>query len=150
MENIELIKSFCARLGMEVEDSSDGVFTFEVDERVFTIHNLEEIGQIVLTGELGNLPPENNEMLYKALLEAQHMFVATGGATFSIDPDTNKFILCKSLVSLILDADSFFAEAESFINVLHTWANTINDYRGETAPANEELPPFGNNNFLTV
>lgn len=148
MENFELIKSFAGRLGIELEKNDDGSYPFSVDDRIFTIYDLEECRRIVLSGDLGLPPPENREKLYEALLEAQHMFASTAGATFSIDPETGNFTLCKPLVPAVLDNDAFFAEAENFINSLHMWADVIGNYRA--APVEADVPPPFGNGFMAV
>lgn len=137
---------------MEIEANDDGIYSFNVDEHVFTIHDLDACDRIVLAGDLGVPPPENKERLYKTILEAQHLFKASAGATFSIDPETGNFTLCKSLMSAVLDDEGFFSEAESFLNTLHTWADIIRDYRAEASkPEDDTLPdPFGSNGFMAV
>lgn len=153
MDNFELIKNFSERLGLNIEKNEDCSYFFNVDERTFTIHDLTECDRIVLMGDLGLPPPQNKESLYKSILEAQHMFKSTGGATISIDPETENFSICKALVSAVLDNDSFFAEVEDFINTFHTWADIIRDYRGNVTtgePDIGETPPSLNDGFIFV
>lgn len=149
MENFELIKNFAGRLGIELEKSDDGTYHFNIDDRIFTILDLEECSRIVLVGDLGLPPPENKEKLYESLLEAQHMFASTAGATFSRDPKTGNLTLCKSLVPAVLDDDGFFADAENFINSLHLWADIIRDYRTTTVDSEDGPSPLSSG-FMVV
>ena len=133
MDSFNLIEMFGERLGMTLERNPDGVYQFETDGRAFSIHDIYECGRIVFLGDLGHSSPECREKLCVALLEAQHMLKNTAGAAFSLDPETGGFSLCKVLVPAILDIDGFFVEVEGFVNVLHTWAEIIRNFRPETA-----------------
>lgn len=150
MESYELIKNFGLRLGIELVQSDTGVYTFEVDGRNFVIHDLPEHNQVVIFGELGAVPPGNNEKLYRSLFEAQHMFASTAGATFSINPETESFFICKYFITTALDNDIFFTEIENFINILHTWADIIANYREDVTPITDEPSIFNNDGFITV
>ena len=90
MESSELIKSFGERLSVELALDTDGACAIDVDGLAVTINDLTEISSIALTGDLGEPPPENLEALYKALLEANHLFNGTAGATLSLDASTGE------------------------------------------------------------
>ena len=150
MDSFKLIEQFGSRLGVALKRDPNGVYVFEIDGRTFSIHDLCECDRIVLCGDLGHPPPECREKLCVALLEAQYMLKNTAGATFSIDPETERFSLCKVLVSAVLDTDGFFTEAENFINALHTWAAVIQNFRPETPAASEENRNYLDLGFLSV
>jgi hypothetical protein len=150
MDNFNLIEQFGKRLGMALERNPDGAYHFEIDERSFAILNIPECERIILSGDLGHPPPECREKLCVVLLEAQHMLKNTAGATFSIDPETGNFSLCKALVPAVIDVDGFFAEVENFINALHAWADIIRDFRPKTATTSDEPPHFGGSGFMAV
>ena len=150
MDSFRLIEDFGERLGMTLGRDPDGAYLFEIDGRAFAIHDIAECDRIVLFGDLGHPPPECTEKLCIALLEAQHMLKGTAGATFSIDPETGGFALCKALVPAVLDSDAFFREAESFIDTLQTWAEIIGDFRAEAAPDGGEPPRFPDSGFMSV
>ena len=150
MDSFKLIENFGERLGMTLGHNPDGVYLFEIDGRAFSIHDIPECSRIVLSGDLGHPPPECREKLCVALLEAQHMLKNTAGATFSLDPEAGNFTLCKALVPAILDTDGFFAEAESFVNTLHAWADIIRDFRPETTSADDDPPVLHDSSYITV
>ena len=150
MDNFKLIKYFGEQLGIDLDRNPDGAYAFEVDGLAFAIHDLDDCGRIVLSGDIGHPPPEGRERLYKTLLEAQHMLKCTGGATFSINPDTGNLTLCKVLVTAILDDGEFFQETENFINVLHSWAGVISNCCSEIASEGEKLPFFHNSDMISV
>ena len=150
MDSFKLIEKFGERLGMALGRDPDGAYHFEIDGRAFSIHGIADCERIVLSGDLGHPPPEGREKLCVVLLEAQHMLKNTAGATVSLDPETGNFSLCKALVPAVLDADSFFAETESFVNALHAWADIIRDFRPETSTGDNEPPSFHDSGFLPV
>lgn len=123
---------------------------FRFTEESFAIHDLDECSRIVLSGDLGHPPPECREKLCVALLEAPHMLKNSAGATFSLNPETGNFSLCKTLVPAVLDADGFFAETESFVNTLHAWADIIRDFRPELAAAAGDPPGLHDSSYITV
>lgn len=128
----ELLKAFSEKLGGGVDLTPDesGAVVLDVDEMQVSIMGLEEVGQVVLTGVVGEPPPEDHlERLYKSILEANHNFVGTFGATLSIDPENGNVGLCKSIPLSLADGDSFFTDVEHFINVLETWRRLVEDFR---------------------
>jgi hypothetical protein len=150
MDSFKLIEKFGERLGFSLERNPDGIYLFEIDGRAFSIHDIHECERIILSGALGHPPPGCREKLCVALLEAQHMLKNTAGATFSIDPETGNFSLCKVLVPAILHTDDFFIEAENFINALHAWADIIHNFHPETAATYDEPPRFHDSGFMAV
>lgn len=146
----ELIADFGARLNMEIESDADGIYTFDVEGMTFTIHDLASLDQVAFTGDLGQPPPENPTGLYRLVLEGQYLFQETQGATISINPETGNFTFCRSLELNATNADTFFATAEQFINVLEAWQKIIQNYRAaDPAPAVEASEPFPQSNFLS-
>jgi len=133
MEYRELIDQFAEKLGGDVEitPDEDGTVMLEVDGMPLTIMGMEEVGQAALVGVVGEPPPADKmERLYKAILEANHNFAGTGGATFSINPDTGDVSLCRLIPLALADADGFFTETERFVNTLETWRKIVEDFRG--------------------
>ncbi|MBO5939855.1 MAG: type III secretion system chaperone [Kiritimatiellae bacterium] len=150
MDNFKLIRHFGEQLGINLERNPDGAYLFEIDGRAFSIYDLCDCGRIILSGDLGHTPHEGGELLYKTLLEAQYMLESTSGATFSIHPDTGDLTLCKILVPEILDNDSFFREAESFVNALHSWAGIISNFRPEIKTEGDGASIIDNSRFISV
>ena len=151
MESLEIIKKFGKKIGIDIEPSDEGVYMFEVDQMLVTFHVMPELDTIVLTGDIGEPPPEKLENLYKTMLQAQYLFQNTYGATISLNPETNRFVLCKALSCKILDDDSFFGETEQFINTLDVWVKLVKNFR-DAASLSEEtgtpMPSFGSDGFI--
>jgi len=154
----ELLAAFGEKLGGGVELTPDdaGAVVLDVDEMQLTILGLEDVGQVVLTGVVGEPPPEDRiENLYRAILEANHNFGGTFGATLSINPDDGNVSLCKALPLALADGDSFFADVEHFINVLETWKKLVEDFRGAEMEdpdhaAGRRFPEDGHDGFMQV
>lgn len=135
----ELITDFASRLGMTLESTPDGVYTFDVEGMAFAIHDLSTVDAVAFTGDLGQPPPENPEGLYRLALEAQYLFQNTQGATLSINPENGNFTLCRTLGLTALDVESFFVAAEQFVNTLEVWGKIVQNYRAIVAqPSNAE------------
>ena len=153
MDSLEIIKAFGEKVGIGFEPGADGSCAFEADGLLVTISDLHEIDSIALVGDLGEPPPERLESLYKTLLEANHLFGGTAGATVSCDPETGRLALCRVLPCKMLDSDSFYAEAERFVSTLENWAKIIRDFRA--APPGGDSPPVSmpgghNSGFIAV
>ena len=152
MEAKELMVDIAKRIGIAY-DGGDA-FSFEADGLVVVINHLPELDAVVLTGDIGEPPPERLEGLYRTLLGANHLFGGTAGATISLNPDTSRIALCLALPLATLDGDKFYAEVERFVNTAETWAKIVADYRTATDVASEieeEAPPaFSGNGFMQV
>ena len=151
MEANELINELGKRLGIELK-LEEGACTIMAGDLFVTMNAFSELDAIVLTGDLGEPQPENLANLYKAMLEGNHLFSGTAGATLSLNHETNCFSLCKALPCRLMDVDSFYAEIERFVNTLEVWSKLVQNYRGNGADeqSNSTTPSFGGNDFIRV
>ena len=149
MEAHELLKALGEAIGIELAFDEDGIAAFAADDMGVTLRNLPETGAIVIEGDLGAPPPENPIGLYKAVLESQHLFRDTVGATISIDPDTGRFTLCRVLVAQLFDGPSFVDAVGRFISTQEIWTHFVRDYREEAATPAPDMS-FGGNGFIQV
>ena len=125
-----IIEAFCKRLGIKSEADTEGVFSFSDDAGEFAIHDLSEEGILLLTGDLGRVPPNHAEGLFRLMLEAQHNFRETAGTTFSIDGERDCFALSRVIPCATLDEDVLFHEVERFVNLFEAWMHIIRNYEG--------------------
>ena len=99
-----------------------------------------ERGLVLMSTDLGEIPPDGSERLYRTLLEANNLFEGTAGATLALDAATGRFRLQKyePLDELSNDAK---AKVESFIETALFWSRAIADFR----PPGDlpEVPPGG-------
>ena len=152
MEASEIIKAFCEKVGVGFEPDADGSVTLDVDGATVIINDLREINAVALVGDLGEPQPERLDALYKLMLEANHLFGGTAGATISCNPKTGHFALCRVLPCVALDGDFFFAEAERFVSTLESWTKIVREFRD--APPTDDSPMMasdaGSSGFITV
>ena len=148
METSELIKSLGVKLGIQLKPNDDGFYSFEADDLAITIFDLLELDSIALNGDLGLPPPEAPEALYKAMLEANHLFRDTNGATISLNPDNGHIEICKALHCKLMDADLFFTEVERFVNLMEVWSNLVKNYRGSSS--DDSIPSLDTRGFMQV
>ena len=148
----ELISGLGSKIGVELT-SDDGSCVINVDDMVVTLMSLPDSDRLAVYGEIGDPPPEGLEQLLSAMLEANHLFAGTAGATISRDHETGRFHLCRQEPLAILDADSLAALVESFVNTLEIWRKAIVSYRPvakSAAEGSDEGPQFGANGFFRV
>ena len=80
---------------------------------------------MLVSAIVGELPQEGGEELCRTLLEANHLFEGTGGATFSVEPETQqiRFEFC-GILDLIGDAEDEKL-MENFLNIAESWRKRI-------------------------
>ena len=148
----ELISGLGSKIGVELT-SEDGECVINADDMVVTLMSLPDSDRLAVHGEIGDPPPEGLEQLLSAMLEANHLFAGTAGATISRDHETGRFHLCRHEPLAILDADSLAALVESFVNTLGIWRKAIASYRPvakSVSEGSDEGPQFGATGFVQV
>ena len=131
MEFKELIADFAARVGVteSVEVDEESRCAFEIDGMGVIAQGLDEIGIVSLLAFIAPPPPERLERLYRRLLEANHLYRETFGATLSVDPESGLVCLVKHLPAATLDGEGFFREAGLFTNVIAHWKAVVENFR---------------------
>ena len=141
MDYQKLLTELGEQLGgtLDLTPDATGTVSLAVDSLRVNILGLEEIGQVVLSGDLGEPPPQGLERLYQAMLEAQHLFQGTGGATFSRNPEDGHLALCHAFAGDLLDGAGLAQKLEHFVNTLETWSKQIADYRADESEVRDEV-----------
>ena len=146
MELEALVKDLGSRLGVTIETSPEGAFDLEVDGMPMAVRPVDDGRAVSLFAVIGQPPPERLEALYAMLLKANHLFAGTAGATLSLDPETNDVSLYRVLDLRVLDADTFYAEMERFVNSLDAWRTVVTEFRASEpsfGAVDAEPPRFG-------
>ena len=125
-----IIEAFCDRLGIKSGAGTEGVYSFAVDAGEFAVRDLSEEGILLLAADLGQVPSRNAEGFFRLMLEAQHNFRETAGATFSIDGERECLVLSRVIPCATLDEDVLFHEVERFVNLFEAWMHIIRNYEG--------------------
>ncbi len=150
MKSTELIHNLGEKIGLALEFDADGACSFEANDMVVTLIDLPQADCIVLSGDLGEPPPEHLEALYKKILEAQFLFRDTAGATISVNPEDGHFALCRQLPCPTLEPATFLTAVKHFIHTLGTYADIVKNFRAENADSAAEtiaLPPIADGFF---
>ncbi len=153
----ELTKALFAKLGITPPVQEDGVCSIEIDGMIVSLVEADVDNALLLHGIVGDPPPAADDRFGALLLQANHLFQGTGGATLSQDPESREYALQRQLPLVLLDADSLVAELERFVNSLERWRHLLADFRPveEEAlklAADENLPPlaFEDDGFISV
>lgn len=87
-----------------------------------------ERNRVLLSADLGEPPPEGAETLYRTMLEANHLFSGTAGATLALDEASGRFRLQKAELpdELANDVDGTLV---AFIETALNWCRAIEDFR---------------------
>ena len=117
----ELVHEFNRAAGLEEVPATDGVWKFSADGAVFGVLADEAGEKVYLFGEIPAPVPDKEDVFRKTMLEANYFFNGTGGATFSINPETGAYTLIAAERLDRLAPESFFAFVEKFVNTLATW-----------------------------
>ncbi len=136
----ELMVETGRKLGIELV-THDGMTQLTVDDMDVSILELVELESIVLSGVIGEPPPQGLEPLYRAMLEANYSFAGTAGATLAVNPENGVLTLTRLVPSVRLDADALVSVLEGFVNVLEMWRKIVADYRPNVADASSTSSP---------
>lgn len=135
MELNELMKAFGDKVGIAgLEPNDQGEYLLSFDD--MSVGFKEDIAtkSLIIASSFAEKPEEGSDRLAEILLGANHLFVATAGNTIAFDPNEKNYVLQRREPLAMLDADSFMAIAESFVNSLEQYKNLVNEFR----PALEE------------
>ena len=153
MDLEQLIAAFDSEVGLEQAQAVDGVWKFSADGHVFGVM-ADDLGEnVFFFGEVPAPSQDREESFRKAVLEANFFMRGTGGAVFSINPETGAYTLVQSERLDRLDPKSFFSLVERFVNTLATWKGISNAAQaGDDAsvPDGEESPAFGRPGLMQV
>ena len=92
------------------------------------VQGVGERNLVLMSADLGEVPPDGGERLYRTMLEANNLFEGTAGATLALDAATGCFRLQRyeSPDELANDAK---AKVETFIETALFWSRAIADFR---------------------
>lgn len=121
----------------------------EFDDLGVVIQGLDEVNLVSFLSAVGEPPPERLEELYRALLEANHLFRWTSGATLSLDPEDGWVYLCKFVPYEALDGERLAKELENFANAVAGWRTYIKDFRASDVRKNADEDDFPGSPFAS-
>lgn len=122
----ELIRGLALLFGLEPEE------LLKVEE--IAVHGLSiglqfegdaDAGDVVFYAPLGEPAPEHASALYPQLLQANHLWAGTGGATLSVHPASGEVILMGRLPLERLQAEHFVQVLDVFTDAAVYWRDRI-------------------------
>lgn len=126
MELKDLMEAFATAFKIvDLKPDDTGIYNVKIDEMKVSFATDPDVPRLVTWGEVGELPPEGREKLFRVLLESMYMGKATGGATFSIEEGTDKLIFHRIDLLDTLDVESFATMLDRFVNILEKWRGIL-------------------------
>lgn len=117
------------------------------------LQNTGERNLVLMSADLGEVPPEGREKLFQTMLEANNMFSGTVGSTLALDAASGNARLQRYAPGDDL-ANNVMGTLDPFIETALLWSRMITDYRpsadspGEPAEnTSDEWKPHGLGNF---
>jgi hypothetical protein len=87
----------------------------------------EHGGDLLYFADLGAPSPPRALPVYRALLEANHFWVGTSGATLALQPDTGRVICCGSMGVTGAVGTDLAVRLDAFISTLLFWQQYVSD-----------------------
>jgi Tir chaperone protein (CesT). len=129
MDYNELVESFAASLGIEGAQIEGGAVAFEIDDMKVSIVHDESAGTVMIYGEIGLPPSDDDRSFGTAMLKANHLFCGTGGATLCQDPETGTYAIFQAFPLSGLDAESLAEQMARIVDKTEHWRNILNAFQ---------------------
>ena len=129
MEFNELIQAFAASLGLDGVEIEGGAAAFEIDGMKVNIFNDAEADTVMVYGEIGQPPSEDDRSFGPAMLKANHLFGGTGGATLCQDPETGEYAIFQAFPLSGLNAESLTEHVARIADKTEHWRNILNAFQ---------------------
>ena len=132
MEFETLIREFASAAGIagEVAFDGDGICRFGMDDMVFALKAVPEIGEALAWSAIGELPSEGADRLMETLLKANYLGRAVANGGFSLSEE-RQVTIHRSIALDALTVESFTDAFEVFVKTAVEWRRLIDEYRPE-------------------
>ena len=126
MELKELMRAFTAAAGLgEPETDDAGGYTFAIDDVTVSFRERTETQELITVSEVGELPDEGAEHVYRLLMEAMFRDGGSGGAIFSLEPDSKRIWAHRRDSLATMDDEGFRSMLERFVNGMEEWRRLV-------------------------
>ena len=129
MEYNELIEKFAASLGLDGVEIEGGAAAFDIDGMRVNVFNDAEAGTVMVYGEIGRPPSEDDRSFGPAMLKANHLFGGTGGATLCQNPETGEYAIFQAFPLSGMDAASLAEQVSRIVDKTEHWRNILNAFQ---------------------
>ena len=120
MEYKELIDAFAVKYGVTVPPGEEGVETVDVGGTIVTFREDPGARAVILSAEVGEMPPDAKGRFASILLKAGGLLAANGEGAFCVDED-DVFHAVRSVPLARADLDAFASALESLVNLAELW-----------------------------
>lgn len=128
------------------QEEGEAPINFESDGLRFSVARTDSEGQVMLSADFNPVPEDiSGDIILRKMLEANHLFAETGGASLSVDPETLQASIQQSVWIDLLDFDDFMIRLEAFVSLATEWGRKISD---TLTPETELRPWSGNDGFI--
>ena len=126
MELKEIMNAFTAEIGLgEAVTDDAGGYTFEIDDMTVSFLESPETQELTTFSEVGDLPDEGAEQVYRLLMEAMFRDSGSDGSIFSQEPGTKRIWVHRRDSLATMDNESFRAMLERFVNAMEDWRRLV-------------------------
>ena len=129
MDYNELIQSFASSLGLEGVVVEGGAAAFEIDGMKVDIFHDDAADTMMIYGEIGQPPSDDDRSFGPAMLKANHLFGGTGGATLCQNPETGEYAIFQAFPLSGLNAESLTEHVARIANKTEHWRNILNAFQ---------------------
>lgn len=124
----ELIEAFARHVGMDADALAATQEIVIEGLKVGLLYDGDDsMGDIVYFTQLGAPPAQRVASVYKTMLEANNLWVGTGGSTLGIQPDTGCVVLCGRLDVVGVTAEGLALLLDAFSDTALYWQKVVND-----------------------
>ena len=120
MEYKELIDAFAVKYGVTVPPGEEGVETVDVGGTIVTFREDPGARAVILSAEVGEMPPDAKGRFASILLKAGGLLAANGEGAFCVDED-DVFHAVRSMPLALLDVDSLSDAVDGIVALAAEW-----------------------------
>lgn len=106
-------------------EDAEGPVGFSAEGLAFLLTASEAGDAVLLSADLDPLPAGDSRAFLREMLEANHLFAGTGGASLSVDPDTLQPSIQQFVRIDLLDFEAFMARLACFVSRAAEWNRKV-------------------------
>ena len=152
MEMKELLDGLASNLGIDSLAIIGGEAAIDIDDMPVLITEAED-DVLLVSGLVGDPPPEGCEAFCNLMLEANAGFFDAAPCTLARNPESGCYMLLRRFAKASLDPESFAKELAAFADTLADWRESLESFRPAAAAAaemkqNESAIRFSSDGFI--
>ena len=136
MEMKELLDGLSSNLGIDSLAIIGGEAAIDIDGMPVLITEAED-DVLLVSGLVGDPPPEGCAEFCNLMLEANTGFFDTAPCALARNPESGCYMLLKCFAKASLDPESFAKELAMFADTLAEWRESLESFRPAVAAAAE-------------